>query len=222
MVKNQGPPLKKIKLTHKKSVPRTVRSSKAVADWINCNINIDDTNQLLISISEQALHNKDILFKEYKIQPNCPLTLHGQHVLFVNFTGQVRVSKKSCAVEPGVFALCGKGKKTVRILNSSLPALNDLPLLPAISIVKEIKNWQEATGVKAPTYWDRIDYDIVEFFRQSEELVPKNSEACSSLFVPSDYDGCDSSNEWNWPLSDQDFDEAYNGDCSDSELSFES
>ena len=74
----------------------------------------------------------------------------------------------------------------------------------------------------APTYWDRIDYDIVEFFRQSEELVPKNSEACSSLFVPSDYDGCDSSNEWNWPLSDQDFDEAYNGDCSDSELSFES
>lgn len=191
-------------------MPRTVRSSKAVADWINCNINIDDTNQLLISISEQALHDKDILFKEYKIQPNCPLTLLGQHVLHVNFTGQVCVSKKSCAVEPGVFALCGKGKKTVRILKFLLPSVEDLPSFPTISIVDHINKQFEYDS-------DNIKEDIIELLLPNEETVGEKNEACSPLFVPSDYDGC-----MDDVSSDQDSDEAYNGDCSDSERSFES
>ena len=102
---------------------------QGVSDWVQAHVSTNNDQWSLVPINPSILDSYDVLFKQVKVQPNCPLTLHGQHVLFVNFTGQVRVSKKSCAVMPGAFALCGKGKKTVRILNSSLPTCEDILIL---------------------------------------------------------------------------------------------
>ena len=62
-----------------------------------------------------------------------------RHVLFVNFTGQVRVSKVSYSVDRGFYALNGSGIKTVRICNSPPPKNKDSTSAPTIYIVDQIR-----------------------------------------------------------------------------------